>query len=131
MLPFTVETVRLSLHLLAVAVWIGGQLVMASLVPVLRSVAPGAPAAAAKRFGQVAWAAFAVAVVTGVWNMLALPADQPDGYDATLGVKLLFVMLSGLAAAVHSRTSSAAVRGATGGLGLLASLAALVFGVML
>jgi hypothetical protein len=79
----------------------------------------------------VAWAAFGVAVVTGIWNMLALPSNQSSEYNATLGVKLLFVLLSGLFAFMHSRTPSPAVRGATGGLGLLASLAALVFGVML
>lgn len=131
MLPVTAETVRLSLHLVAVAVWIGGQFLMAALVPVLRGIAPDAPAKAAQRFGKLAWTGFAVAVVTGVWSMIALPDDLPDGYHATLGVKLLMVILSGGAAAVHSRTRSAAVRGATGGLGLLAGLAALVFGVML
>ena len=38
MLPFTLDTVRLSLHILAVCIWIGGQLVVAAAVPVLREV---------------------------------------------------------------------------------------------
>ena len=43
MLPFTLDTVRVSLHILAVTVWIGGQILVAALVPVLREVGHDAP----------------------------------------------------------------------------------------
>ena len=62
MLPFTLDTVRLSLHILAVCIWIGGQLVVAAAVPVLREVGADAPRLVARRFGQVAWPAFGLAL---------------------------------------------------------------------
>ena len=40
-------------------------------------------------------------------------------------------LTSGFAAFIHTRTPSPAVRGATGGIGLVAALGALVLGVML
>ena len=131
MLPFTLDTVRISLHVLAVCVWIGGQLVVAALVPVLRELGPDAPRLAARRFGQVAWPAIGLAVITGIWNLLEIPSGQTTEYQVTLGIKLLLVVASGVSAFVHQQTSSAAIRGATGGVGLIASLGALVMGVML
>ena len=131
MLPFTLETVRISIHILAVCVWIGGQLLVAALVPTLREIGPDAPKVVAQRFGQVAWPAFGVAVLTGIWNLLEVPTGQTSEYHVTLGIKLVLVVLSGLAAFVHTRTPSRAVRGATGGIGLIAGLGALVLGVML
>ena len=49
----------------------------------------------------------------------------------SLLVKLLLVGLSGAAAAIHSTTRSAALRGATGALGALAALGALFAGAVL
>jgi len=131
MLPFTLDTLRITLHLLGVTVWIGGQLVLAALVPILRDIGGDAPKRAAQRFGQVAWPFFGLAVVTGIWNLLEIPSGQSTAYHVTLGIKLLLVVASGAAAFVHTRTTSPAVRGATGGIGLVAALAALVLGVML
>ncbi len=131
MLPFTLDTVRLSLHILAVCVWVGGQFVVAAAVPVLREVGADATRLVARRFGQVAWPAFGLAVVTGIWSILTLPSEQSFEYNVTLGVKLLLVVGSGVAAFVHQQTTSPALRGATGGLGLVSALGALVVGVML
>ena len=131
MLPFTLDTVRLSLHILAVCVWVGGQFILAAAVPVLRKVGADAHRLVARRFGQVAWPAFGIAVVTGIWSILTLPSGQSFEYNVTLGVKLLLVVGSGGAALIHQQTSSSAVRGVTGGLGLVSALGALVFGVML
>jgi len=131
MLSADLDTIRITLHLLGVTVWIGGQILMAALVPVLRGISSDAPRLAAARFGQVAWAFFGLAMVTGIWNIFALEGTQSSEYNATLGVKLLAVTVSGMAAFLHQRTPSAAVRGATGGIGLIAALAALLLGVML
>ena len=129
---FDLDTLRISLHVLAACVWIGGQIVLAALVPVLREISPDAPRKAANRFGKVAWPFFALAVATGVWNLLEIEVgDRSTAYHITLGVKLLAVTAAGTAAAVHSLTPSPALRGATGAIGLLGSLAALVLGVML
>ncbi len=126
------DDIRIFLHLLGACVWIGGQLVLAALVPVLRDIGDDAPRRAANRFGLVAWPFFALLVVTGVWNLLELDFDVLDtSYQVTLGVKLVLVAISGLAAFVHSNTASRVVRGVTGGGGLVAGLGAFFLGVML
>ena len=104
---------------------------VAAAVPVLREVGSDAPRLVARRFGQVAWPAFGLAVLTGIWSILTLPSGQSFEYNVTLGVKLLLVVGSGVAAFVHQQTSSPTLRGATGGLGLMSGLGALVLGVML
>ncbi len=74
------DAIRVFLHLLGVCGWVGGQLVMGALVPVLRKVSPEAPRLAAARFGRIAWACFALAVVTGVWGLAAVEvADRSGG----------------------------------------------------
>ena len=45
------------------------------LVPVLRHLGAEIPRTAARRFDQVAWPAFAVLIVTGVWNVIAVHAQ--------------------------------------------------------
>ena len=128
---FNLDTIRLTVHLLSVCIWVGGQIILAGLVPVLREISPEAPKKAAARFGQVAWPAFGVAVITGVWNIVDLEGTQATEYSVTLGVKLLAVTLSGMAAFIHQRTPSPVMRAITGALGLVAALAAVVLGVML
>ncbi len=64
MLAVSRDTVRLFLHVLAATIWVGGQLTLAALVPVLRRLGAQIPGAAARRFSQVAWPAFAVLIRT-------------------------------------------------------------------
>jgi putative copper export protein len=132
MLPFTWDSVRLFLHILAATIWVGGQLTLAALVPTLRALGPGAPGAAARRFNQVAWPAFAVLVLTGIWN-IAAEADQGShpGYQATLGVKMVLVLLSGLSAFLHTRARSRTGLAVWGALSGLAALGATFVGVLL
>ncbi|HJM32686.1 MAG: hypothetical protein QF796_07750 [Acidimicrobiales bacterium] len=126
------DAVRIFLHLLGVCGWVGGQIVMMALVPILRKVSTDAPRLAAARFGQVAWACFGLAVVTGVWGLAAVDlADKPSGYHVTLLVKLLLVGISGAAAGIHGTTNSVPVRGATGAVGGFAALGALLAGAVL
>ena len=40
MLPVSWATIRLTRHVLAAAVWVGGQLTLAALVPALRRAGP-------------------------------------------------------------------------------------------
>ena len=68
MLSVSWDTIRLFLHVLAATIWVGGQITLAALVPVLRRLGADIPRAAARRFNQVAWPAFAVLVITGIWN---------------------------------------------------------------
>lgn len=132
MLSVHVETIRLFLHVLAATIWVGGQLVLAALVPVLRRVGPDAPRAAARQFNKVAWPAFALLIATGIWNIAESEddADQP-GYRWTLTVKLILVALSGLTAFAHIRARSRRGLAVFGALTGLTALGALFLGIQL
>lgn len=131
MLAVSWDTVRLFLHVLAATVWVGGQLTLAVLVPVLRRLGGDIPRAAARRFNQVAWPAFAVLIATGVWNIAAVRSQITGSYEATLVAKLIVVAISGLAAALHARARSTAGLAVFGALTGVSALAALFLGVLL
>jgi putative copper export protein len=133
MLTITWDTVRLFLHVLAATIWVGGQLTLAAVVPVLRRFGAEVPRAAARRFNLVAWVAFAVLVVTGVWNIVAVQSQISDeaGYRTTLIVKLAVVVVSGVTAALHARARRPAGLAVFGALTGVSALAALFLGVLL
>ena len=132
MLPITADTVRLFLHVLAATVWVGGQLTLAGLVPGLRQLDPGAPRTVARRFNRIAWPAFGVLVVTGVWNLVEVDiADTSTEYQVTLFVKLLAVAAAGIGAAVHSVGRTKVALAVGGAVTAVASLVALFLGVLL
>lgn len=132
MLSPDLATVRLFLHVLGAVVWVGGQVVLVALLPVLRDAGGTVSRDAARAWNRVAWGAFALVVATGVWNLFEISfGDRSTEYQVTLFVKLLVVAFAGGAAAVHSLTSSRTVLAITGALGGLASLTALWLGVLL
>jgi putative copper export protein len=129
---FSLDTVRTSLHILAVTVWLGGQIVMLGLLPTLRAIGGDAPKQVAAAFGRVAWPFFGLAVVTGIWNMFSVNmAEVSTAYNAVFGIKILLVVVTGGAAWLHQTTDKPAMRGITGGLGFVAALVALVLGVLM
>ena len=129
---FDLDTIRTTLHLLGVTVWIGGQIVLVALVPLLRSLGGDAARLAAQRFSQVAWPFFGLIVITGIWNVAELDVtDASTGYNLVLGLKLVLVAATGLGAFVHANTESTVVRAVTGAGGMIAGLGAFVCGVML
>jgi hypothetical protein len=91
------------------------------------------PRAAARRFNQVAWTAFAVLIVTGIWNVAAVRSDVGRGasYRDTLIVKLVVVGSSGVSAALHARARSTVGLAVFGALTGASALAALFLGVLL
>lgn len=132
MLPVTTATVRLYLHLLAATVWVGGQLTLAGLVPGLRALGPDAPKAVARRFNRIAWPAFAVLFVTGLWNLSETHVgQQTDAWIATLLAKLAVVALSGISAALHTRAATRRALAIWGALSGLSALLALFYGLQL
>jgi putative copper export protein len=131
MLPVTAKTVRLFLHLLGATVWVGGQLTLAGLVPGLRALGPDAPRAVARRFNLIAWPAFGLLVVTGIWNIAAEQPTFGTAYTTTLMVKIAVVALSGVSALVHTQARSKAMLAMFGALSGLSALAALFLGIML
>lgn len=132
MLPVTLDTVRLSLHVLAAAVWVGGQFTLAGLVPGLRALGDDVPRTVARRFNRIAWPAYAVLLATGIWNLLELPVGDFDTeWQVTLMVKITVVALAGVSAAVHAGARSKALLAVFGALSGLTSIAAVVLGIML
>ena len=133
MLSPTADTVRLFLHVLAAAIWVGGQFALAGVVPALRRVSPDATKVAARAFARVAWPAFAVLVVTGLWNIAEVDVTNTDSaYQVTLMVKITLAILSGVFAAIHAAGRpkvALAVGGALGG--GLSALGALFLGILL
>ena len=117
-ISFGANELRTMLHVLAVTVWLGGQIVMLGLLPALRKLGGDAPKTVAAAFGRVSWPFFALAIVTGIWNILAIDlSGASTGYNAAFGIKMLLVVLTGFAAAAHQSTDKPAVRGITGALG--------------
>jgi putative copper export protein len=128
----SLTTLRLFLHVLAASVWVGGQIALAGVVPTVRKVSPEATKAVARAFARVAWPAFAVAVLTGIWNLSEVHiADTGTTYQITLFVKLVLVFASGTAAALHSLGRSKLVLALGGAIGLLAGLGAMFCGYLL
>jgi putative copper export protein len=123
---------RLILHVLAATVWVGGQLVVAGLLPTIRSLGEGAPKAVARAFGRIMWPAFAVLVVTGFWNISAVQANHASStWNLVLGIKMGFVVLAGVGVFLHQRSTSKVGLAVWGAVGALASIVALCLGVFL
>jgi putative copper export protein len=132
MLPVTVDDLRLFLHILGATIWVGGQLTFLALVPVLRRLGPDVLRPVARQLTWILWAGFAILVVTGVWNIMAVsPGSQSHAYQTTLAVKLGVVAISGIAAAVHMIVTGPRARAVWGALTGISALAALLLGTVL
>jgi len=129
----TPDTIRIFLHILGVTIWVGGQVVMMALLPVLRSAdVEGLPAKAAQGFQRVAWPAFGLAFFTGIWNIFAVDmANTTFAYSMVFGIKFLLVLISGGAAFVHARATTASLRGITGAVGFLSAVIAMFLGFVM
>ncbi|HEY6397752.1 MAG TPA: hypothetical protein VIX82_09895 [Solirubrobacteraceae bacterium] len=113
------------LHLLAMAFFVGGQLMLAAVVvPVLRGVGDGRPlSAAARRFGGGTLVAIAVLVVTGA----AMASHFHRWSNSALHVKLGLVVIVGILIGAHiKRPQSGALDGAI----FLLSLAIVWLGIV-
>jgi uncharacterized membrane protein len=90
------------LHLLAMAVFVGGQLVLAlAVVPVLRGQESLRPVA--RRFGWASLGALVVLLLSGAW----MAGEYGRWSDGTLQVKLGLVVLAGALIVWHLRASAA------------------------
>jgi uncharacterized membrane protein len=122
------------LHVLAAAVWVGGMITVAALVPVLRKagVERAVIQAAARRFGAAAWTALTVSAVTGVIQLSRLGVEVRG--NTVLMTKLALVGLSVGLTFVHqeiARDVSPAMRGIMEGMLLLLGLGILYAAVSL
>lgn len=146
MLDVTSQEFRVFLHIIAATIWIGGQITLGAVVPLLRPAGPEVVANVARRFRMVAWPAFGVLLVTGAWNLIAEDLDaRTDAWIGTLTVKMWLVIISGAAALGHQMLGSRASRvqdpdaakklrmysGMLAGLALLTAVASAFFGTQL
>ena len=132
MLSPTIDSIRLFLHVLAASVWVGGQIVLGGLVPKLRKVAPESLKVAANAFARIAWPAFAVVVVTGMWNILDITVgDMTSEYQITMFVHVLLAMAAAMFVVIHSIGQTKLALALGGALGLLTSLGAMFVGMLL
>jgi len=132
MLSPTADSIRLFLHVVAASVWVGGQIVLGGLVPKLRQVAPESLKVAANAFARIAWPAFAVVVVTGMWNILDIKVgDMSTEYQITMFVHVLLAMAAAMFVVIHSIGQTKLALALGGALGLLTSLGAMFVGMLL
>ena len=132
MLSPTADSIRLFLHVLAASVWVGGQIVLGGLVPKLRQVAPESLKVAANAFARIAWPAFAVVVVTGMWNILDITVgDMTTECQVSLFVHVLLAMAAAMFVVIHSVGQTKLALALGGALGLLTSLGAMFVGILL
>ena len=132
MLSPTTATIRIFLHVIAASVWVGGQFALAGVVPSLRRVAPSSTKTVAQAFARLAWPAYGLTVITGMWNLMAVDITaQSSAYQATVLLKIAVAIVSGVFVAIHQfgRTKLALALG--GALGALTSVAAMFLGVLL
>ena len=132
MLAPGLDALRLTLHVLAACIWVGGQIVMVGLIGPARRAGPEVPAALARAFARLAWPAYAVLVVTGFWNLSTFVwADQTAAWQAVLIAKIVVVAAAGVGSLLHTRATSRAAMALWGSVAGLASVAALAMGVLL
>jgi len=135
-----VDGIRLTLHVLAAAVWVGGQITMLGLTGPAKTLGAEAPRTLARAFNKLAWPAYAVLFVTGMWNLAALHSSSMSsgsgmavnastGWNAVFGIKMVMFLLAGIAAFLHTRAGSKAQLAIWGSVSGTASLAALALGV--
>jgi hypothetical protein len=116
---------------LAASIWVGGQIVLAGLVPAVRGNAT-VTKALANQFNRLAWPSYFVLLATGVWNMFAVHFWAMDSaWQTVLWIKIGLVLLSGLAAWLHTKSKSSAGLAVWGSVTALSALAAMFMGIML
>jgi putative copper export protein len=132
MLAPALDTIRLTLHVLAATVWVGGQIVMLGLIGPARQIGGDAPKILASAFARMAWPAFVVLVATGIWNVAAVHyANQDAAWKAVLMAKIAVVLVAGIATGLHQRASTKGQLALWGSVAGTTSVAALVMGILL
>jgi putative copper export protein len=125
------DGIRLTLHVLAASIWVGGQFTVVGLLPTVRTFGDEAPKAVARALARLLWPAYAVLVITGFWNVSTFQVGSaPAAWKAVLVAKIVLAA-AGLAVLAHQGSSTARGKAIFGAIGALTSVAALVLGVFL
>ena len=126
---WSIDTTRNFLHLLGVIVWIGGQILVGAIMPMAKKFGPDAPQKIAIRFGKVAWPAYALAIITGLWSLGSEWSDSSSGWKLIIFVKLGVVALTGITAYMHMKAGENGHRRFFAISTLVLSLGAMVLGI--
>ena len=127
------DTIRIFIHILAVAVWVGGQIVMMAIMPILKEAGiEGFPAKVAQGFQNIAWPALAVAIFSGIWNIISIDmANATTAWNIIFGIKFLLVIISGVGAFRHAKTDDPKQKGLYGAIGFGAAILAMFLGYVI
>lgn len=132
MLSPTVDTLRVFLHVFAASVWVGGQIALGGIVPRLRASHPESTKVVAHAFARIAWPAFGIVVITGLWSLTEIGVSNTSTeFQVTLFVKILLAIASGAAVVVHSVGTTKLAIALGGALGLVFAVGAMFCGVLL
>lgn len=132
MLSPTVDTLRVFLHVFAASVWVGGQIALGGIVPRLRASYPDSTKVVAHAFARIAWPAFGIVVITGLWSLTEIGVSNTSTeFQVTLFVKILLAIASGAAVVVHSVGTTKLAIALGGALGLVFAVGAMFCGVLL
>ncbi len=83
----------------------------------------------AQGFARVAWPAFGVTVLTGMWNLMAVDITaMSSAYQATVLLHIAVAIVAGIFVAIHSAGKSTLSIAVGGAVGALASVARAVPG---
>ena len=105
---------------------------LGGLMPSLHRAAPDATKVVARAYARIAWPAFVLVVLTGIWNLAEISfSDRSTAYQVTLFVKLVLVGVTGAAAAMHQLGQTTAAKAIGGSLGLVGALGAFFLGILL
>ena len=99
------DNTRNLLHLIGVIVWVGGLILMGALMPVVKQLGPEVAPKLARQFSRVAWPAFYLAILTGLWNLGSDWADSDNSWRIVISIKLLLVAITGLTAWYHLKAT--------------------------
>ena len=106
--------------------------VTTGLVGPAREFGGEAPKMLARAFARMAWPAYVLLLATGIWNVTAAHyASQGSAWKAVLMAKIVVVIMAGIAVYLHQRATGKAQLALWGSVGGLASVAALVMGILL
>ncbi len=126
------DAIRLSLHVLAAAIWVGGQIVMAGLVPKLRGLDQKTVKSIANQFAKMAWPAFIVLILTGLWNISSINIGSATlSWKIVFSVKIFLVVVTGVAAYVHGKTSDRKVLAVSGSIAGSSAIIVLILGILI
>lgn len=132
MLPISVDTIRLFLHVLGATIWVGGQITMLWLLKAVKAQGKDAPQAVASRFNDLAWGGLALLVATGTWHIFAINVgSRTIEWQITFALKLAFVAISAIGVAWHIYGKSKIALAVGGTFGFVFAIVALLFGVLL